>query len=50
MKNIDTHANILRMDEILRKILGESFYDEIRTFFKKFILANVNSYDDVYNL
>ena len=39
MKNIDTHANILRMDEILRKILGESFYDEIRTFFKKFILA-----------
>lgn len=42
MNNNKSRANIHKMESNLREILGESFYNEIKEFYKKFIGINID--------
>lgn len=42
MNNNKSRANIHKMESNLREILGESFYNEIKEFYKKFIRINID--------
>ena len=49
MNNNKSRANIHKMESNLRKILGESFYNEIKEFYKEFIRINIGGIADVKN-